>query len=96
MGEFEVAGPVTCVRVEGDQAAIKYRFSQASGSAATFKGGGVEIFIEDNGNPVNGRSVDGSSFLAPIPGPPPGGPPFHGPGVCPPPPQFLSAFFLEP
>ena len=50
-GEFEVRGPVTCLRVDGNRAAIKYRFSQASGSAAPFKGGGVEVFVEDNGKP---------------------------------------------
>jgi hypothetical protein len=57
MGAFEVAGPVTCVRVEGNKAAIKYRFDQASGSAATFKGGGVEVFIEDNGNAVDANAA---------------------------------------
>ena len=58
MGEFKVAGPVTCLRVEGNKAAIKYRFNQASGSAAAFKGGGVEIFVEVNGPPRHGHPVD--------------------------------------
>lgn len=58
MGAFKVSGPVTCLRVEGNKAAIKYRFNQATGSAAPFKGGGVEIFIEDNGQPRHGQPVD--------------------------------------
>src|SRR5205823_4617461 len=28
-GEFRVSGPVTCLRVDGNRAAIKYRFNQA-------------------------------------------------------------------
>lgn len=67
MGEFEVSGPVTCLRVEGNRAAVKYRFSQASGSAATFKGGGVEIFITDNGPPRDGQPADEVGFLSPQP-----------------------------
>jgi hypothetical protein len=47
---FEVEGPVTCLRVEGNKAAIKYRFARATGLAESFKGGGVEVFIEPNGN----------------------------------------------
>jgi hypothetical protein len=65
MGAFKVAGPVTCLRVEGNKAAIKYRFNQASGSAAPFKGGGVEIFIEDNGPPRHGQPVDEVGDLPP-------------------------------
>jgi hypothetical protein len=55
MGDFDVQGPVTCLRVEGNKAAIKYRFTQASGSAAPFQGGGVEVFVEDNGKPRRGQ-----------------------------------------
>jgi hypothetical protein len=65
MGEFEVSGPVTCLRVDGNKAAIKYRFDQASGSAAPFLGGGVEVFVEDNGQPRNGRPVDANAAGAP-------------------------------
>jgi len=57
MGAFEVEGPVTCLRVEGNKAAIKYRFDRASGSAASFKGGGVEVFIEDNGKAVDANAA---------------------------------------
>jgi hypothetical protein len=51
---FEVEGPVTCLRVEGNRAAIKYRFAKASGIAEPFKGGGVEVFIEPNANASGG------------------------------------------
>ena len=48
MTAFELEGPVTCLRVEGNKAAIKYRFAKATGVAEPFKGGGIEVFIEDN------------------------------------------------
>jgi hypothetical protein len=64
-GDFKVSGPVTCLRVDGNRAAIKYRFSQASGSAAPFKGGGVEVFVEDNGQPSEGHPVDANAFQPP-------------------------------
>jgi hypothetical protein len=67
MGEFEVQGPVTCLRIDGNRAAIKYRFHTATGSAAPFKGGGVEIFVEDNGQPRGGHSVDANASLPPQP-----------------------------
>jgi hypothetical protein len=67
MGEFEVQGPVTCLRVDGNRAAIKYRFDTATGSAAPFKGGGVEIFVEDNGQPRGGHPVDANASLPPQP-----------------------------
>jgi hypothetical protein len=61
MGDFEVQGPVTCLRVDGNKAAIKYRFSQASGSAAPFQGGGVEVFVEDNGKPGHPGDANAST-----------------------------------
>ena len=64
-GEFEVQGPVTCLRVAGNKAAIKYRFDQASGSAAPFKGGGVEVFVEDNGKSRDGHPVDANAAGSP-------------------------------
>jgi hypothetical protein len=67
MGEFEVQGPVTCLRVDGNRAAIKYRFRRATGSAAPFQGGGVEVFIEDNGEPRKGQPVDATAFGPPQP-----------------------------
>ena len=48
MTAFELEGPVTCLRVEGNKAAIKYRFAKATGVAEPFKGGGIEVFVEDN------------------------------------------------
>lgn len=65
MGAFRVSGPVTCLRVEGNEAAIKYRFRHASGSAAPFKGGGVEVFIKDNGHGRRGKPADENAFDAP-------------------------------
>jgi hypothetical protein len=67
MGEFHVAGPVTCLRVDGNKAAIKYRFDLATGSAAPFKGGGVEVFVEDNGEPRGGQPVDANANNPPQP-----------------------------
>jgi hypothetical protein len=56
---------VTCLRVEGNEAAIKYRFRHASGAAAPFKGGGVEVFIKDNGHGRHGKPVDENAFGEP-------------------------------
>ena len=67
MGDFEVDGPVTCLRVEGNRAAIKYRFRRATGSAAPFEGGGVEVFVEDNGEPRRGQPVDANANQPPQP-----------------------------
>ncbi len=58
---------MTCLRVSGNKAAIKYRFAQATGSAAALKGGGVEIFVQDNGKPHDGQPVDASAFHPPQP-----------------------------
>lgn len=66
-GEFKLEGEVTCLRVEGNRAALKYRFKHATGSAAPFEGGGVQVFIEDNGNPRNGQAVDRNAFDPPQP-----------------------------
>jgi hypothetical protein len=64
---FEVQGPVTCLRVDGNRAAIKYRFTTATGSAAPFLGGGVEVFVEDNGEPRAGQPVDANASRQPQP-----------------------------
>jgi hypothetical protein len=74
-GDFQVQGEVTCLRVEpkpvvegpGYRASIKYRFRRTSGSAAPQVGGGVEVFVEDNGRPVNGQPVDGNATGPPLP-----------------------------
>jgi len=63
---FTLQGEVTCVRVEGDRASIKYRFERATGSLEQFEGGGIQIFVEDNGEP--GRGVpDANAFDPPQP-----------------------------
>lgn len=63
MESFKVGGKVTCVRVEGNRAAIKYRLDQAEGSAEPFKDGGVQVFIEDNGR----GEKDANNFDPPQP-----------------------------
>jgi hypothetical protein len=55
---FEVDGPITCMRVERNRASIKYRFRNASGPGAPPQGGGVQVYIEDNGKPQSGEPVD--------------------------------------
>jgi len=67
LGQFTLEGEVTCLRVEGNRAALKYRFKHASGSAAPFEGGGIQVFIEDNGEPRGGQSVDRNTFDPPQP-----------------------------
>jgi hypothetical protein len=64
---FFVRGEVTCLRVSGGRAAIKYRFRRAEGIAEPFKGGGVQIFIEDNGEPRNGQPLDATANDPPQP-----------------------------
>ncbi|MGH2956031.1 MAG: hypothetical protein ACRDL6_03455 [Solirubrobacterales bacterium] len=66
-GEFTLEGEVTCLRVEGNRAAIKYRFKHATGSAAPLEGGGVQVFVEDNGDPSGGQAVDRNTFDPPQP-----------------------------
>jgi hypothetical protein len=65
MEPFKLEGEVTCLRVSGNRAAIKYRFKHAEGSAAPFEGGGVQIFLEDNGDPTGGEAVDRTTFDPP-------------------------------
>jgi hypothetical protein len=64
--EFKLEGEVTCLRVEDNQAAIKYRFKHATGFPPPFEGGGVQIFLEDN----RARGMpDGTTFDFPQPFP---------------------------
>jgi len=63
MTAFELEGPVTCLRVEGNKAAIKYRFAKATGVAEPLKGGGIEVFIEDNG-PQPDANASGAPQMA--------------------------------
>jgi hypothetical protein len=63
---FGLEGEVTCLRVEGNRAAIKYRFKHAQGSAdPALQDGGVQIFLEDNGPPQGGQPVDRTAFDPP-------------------------------
>ena len=70
--DFAVEGHVTCLRVErqldgsGFAASLKYRYEKSSGAAAPPQGGGVEVFIEDNGDPVNGQPVDANATGPPL------------------------------
>jgi hypothetical protein len=70
--DFQVEGHVTCLRIEpqldgsGAAASVKYRFEKTSGSAAPQQGGGVEVFIEDNGRPVHGKPVDANATGPPL------------------------------
>jgi len=68
-GDFRVEGPVTCVLVVGNQASVKYRFQHTAGSAAPPEGGGVQVYIEDNGNPTRGRPMDRVATEFPVPPP---------------------------
>ncbi len=78
-GDFQVVGHVTCLRVEpkpapealltgaGDRAAIKYVVDNSSGPLAPPIGWVIEVFVEDNGNPEEGKPVDANSTLLPTP-----------------------------
>jgi hypothetical protein len=61
---FRFGGEVTCLRVDGNRASIKYRFDHADNPLLV--GGGIQIFVEDNGQPKNGQTVDRSAFRAPL------------------------------
>lgn len=51
LGPFTVSGEVTCLRVEGNRATIKYRFKKTEGNVPQ---GGAQVFVEDNGPPGGG------------------------------------------
>jgi hypothetical protein len=53
-GDFVTKGEVTCLRVVGNRATIKYRFTHTEGEGAPSEGWGVQVFIEDNGPPGHG------------------------------------------
>jgi hypothetical protein len=55
---FTAAGRVTCLRVDGNRATLKWRLDKATGSATPFKGGGVQSFVEDNGRTRGGQPLD--------------------------------------
>ena len=64
---FTAQGPVTCLRVVGNRASVRWRFERATGSAAPFEGGGVQSFVEDNGPPRFGQPVDRAAIDPPVP-----------------------------
>src|SRR4051794_6056491 len=49
-GAFQVEGPVTCLKVVGNRATVKYRFATTSGPGAPPPGWGVQVFVEDSGD----------------------------------------------
>jgi hypothetical protein len=64
---FTVQGHMTCLEVEGNRAAFRYRFERNTGSTEPFEGGGIQIFVEDNGPPKGGTPLDAMAFDAPEP-----------------------------
>ena len=64
---FTAKGEVTCLRVKGNRASLKWRFERTTGSAATFAGGGVQSFVEDNGPPRGGMPLDRAALDPPQP-----------------------------
>jgi hypothetical protein len=66
-GPFGLEGEVTCLLVDGNRAAIKYRFKHATGGAALLglEGGGVQVFVEDNDQP-GFSGPDGNTFDPPM------------------------------
>jgi hypothetical protein len=65
-GDFITKGEVTCLRVVGNRATIKYRFRKTAGEGAPAPGWGVQVFVEDNG-PASGATRDGNATDAPLP-----------------------------
>jgi hypothetical protein len=61
---FRFGGEVTCLAVDGNRASIKYRFDYADNPALV--DGGIQIFVEDNGQPEDGQAVDQTGFLPPM------------------------------
>jgi hypothetical protein len=64
---FRFGGEVTCLRVDGNRASIKYRFDHADNPLIV--GGGIQIFVEDNGEPEDGQTADQTAFEPPMPPP---------------------------
>jgi hypothetical protein len=64
---FTAQGKVTCLRVDGNRASVKWRIERATGSAKPFEGGGIQSFLEDNGPPRGGRPRDRAAIDPPQP-----------------------------
>jgi hypothetical protein len=73
LGEFNIDGPVTCLTVFGNEAALFYPVRNPEPPAEP---DGVFIFLRDNGNPASGDPPDQIGFI-PIAGP------ITEPPVCP-------------
>lgn len=67
MEPFTARGPVTCLRVDGNRATIKWRIEHGTGSAEPFEGGGVQSFLEDNGQRRRGNPPDRAALDPPQP-----------------------------
>lgn len=65
-GAFHVEGQVTCLKVVGNRATVKYRFKTTRGPGAPPPGWGVQVFVEDNGPPSSG-TPDANATDAPLP-----------------------------
>lgn len=63
---FDVAGPISCLRIDGNRAAFKFRLERAAGSAEQLLGWGFQVFAEDNGKATT-RPVDKNAFDPPVP-----------------------------
>ena len=51
-------GPVQCLKVSGNKATAIIKIGLDFTRDPSLAGGGDEIFVKDNGNPVNGQPVD--------------------------------------
>jgi hypothetical protein len=67
MEPFTARGEITCLLVDGNRATLKWRLEHGTGSAAPFEGGGVQSFLEDNGEPRFGEPVDRAASDLPLP-----------------------------
>ena len=65
-GAFRTQGEVTCLKVVGNRATIKYRFGRTQGPGAPPPGWGVQVFVEDNG-PASATTRDGNATDLPLP-----------------------------
>jgi hypothetical protein len=62
---FTAEGPITCLRVDGRRAALKWRFRRATGSVASFRGGGIQTYVQDDGRARRRQAVDHAALDPP-------------------------------
>ena len=65
LSPFAFEGEVTCLLVTGNRASFKYRFKHSDTEPDLLDGGGIEVFVEDNGEP-SGDTPDESGFVGPF------------------------------